>query len=363
MEVRAGLDPENQDEDVRFRTTYYFRTFDYCFGRGTLDRQQAVLILPETDSLYRFRMTGKAHSLTTKVRFESGFLQSWQIDPFGANVVFDDKLKRHRFQSQQEAKQELARETALADFKQLLVFHRDLGDENGLQATKARLDQALSTKLAEFVGSGPDSTGAAGSTVVVRAEELDAAKKTLVSEAKRELAAGRGAKSVSTPIFVSAGDYKQLVIVEQQLDKDGKLTGEPAIKALEAKWAVRDKDGSSEGLEYRPSSSTALQCPEGASVQRGFQILGPEGWRTFDQEERLIMAMTTSAQPLVDTLKEYSDRILNAKASSADVLLPLVREDLRISRAQRLLDRLEQKPPDFNVVFEKVILRLSNGAQ
>ena len=31
MQVRSGIDPRNQDDHVRFRATYYFRTFDACF--------------------------------------------------------------------------------------------------------------------------------------------------------------------------------------------------------------------------------------------------------------------------------------------------------------------------------------------
>jgi hypothetical protein len=30
MRVDTGLHPKGQDRDVRFRTTYYFRVFDYC---------------------------------------------------------------------------------------------------------------------------------------------------------------------------------------------------------------------------------------------------------------------------------------------------------------------------------------------
>ncbi len=93
MQVRAGVDPRHQDDDVRFRTTYYFRVFDVCRDRNG----KALRVTPHGDSLYRFRMTGKAKGgLTSKVHFESGILHKTEIDPFGSSVVFDDKLGRHR---------------------------------------------------------------------------------------------------------------------------------------------------------------------------------------------------------------------------------------------------------------------------
>ena len=97
--------PRHVDTDVRFRTTYFFRVFDFCpplrrdyaegasgIGSGaSTSRAPAdevfspgtsrLLIL--TDSLYRFRMTGKANALTTQIHFESGTLRASEIDPFG----------------------------------------------------------------------------------------------------------------------------------------------------------------------------------------------------------------------------------------------------------------------------------------
>ena len=57
-----------------------------------------------------------------------------------------------------------------------------------------------------------------------------------------------------------------------------------------------------------------IECPTTAPTRRGFQILGPEGWRTFDQDERLLLAMTTDSQPLISTLKDISSRILNTQS-------------------------------------------------
>lgn len=55
------------------------------------------------------------------------------------------------------------------------------------------------------------------------------------------------------------------------------------------------------------------QCPPGQTASRGFLIFGPEGWRTFDQNERLILAMYSDSSPLINTLSKYSDKLSQAR--------------------------------------------------
>lgn len=91
--------PAYQDEQVRFRTTYYFRIVDSCnVGEGDKFYEQArgpfrVRVAGKfkivNDSLYRFRMTGKASALFAKIRFESGVLRAEEIEPFGSTVAAD----------------------------------------------------------------------------------------------------------------------------------------------------------------------------------------------------------------------------------------------------------------------------------
>jgi len=84
-------------------------------------------------------------------------------------------------------------------------------------------------------------------------------------------------------------------------------------------------------------------CPAGGVVQKGFQIMGPEGMQTFDQDKRLILAMHTSAKPLIETLQEYSGRVIRGRVNPAEQLLPLVRENMRVIETDRTLDRLALK--------------------
>lgn len=73
--VDTGVFPEYQDNEVRFRTTYYLRVFDLCpVGTATdtskykehlgflTARRDGPLELVK-DSLLRFRMTGQASAL------------------------------------------------------------------------------------------------------------------------------------------------------------------------------------------------------------------------------------------------------------------------------------------------------------
>ncbi|MEQ1794316.1 MAG: hypothetical protein ABL970_09020 [Nitrospira sp.] len=108
FQIGNSTNPQYEDQNVLFRTTYYLRVFDVCrvdesgryanYDRGTaklLHRQMGAYRIIK-DSLYRFRMTGQAQALLNDVRFESGTLRDYQIDPFGRTVEFDEKLKRFR---------------------------------------------------------------------------------------------------------------------------------------------------------------------------------------------------------------------------------------------------------------------------
>jgi hypothetical protein len=101
MRVDTGLEPENIDSNVRFRTTYYFRVLTGCRIDTTplkdRDKDSPFVkrisgeFVPLNDSLYRFRMTGQAAALFKRVHFESGVLRKEQIDPFGSTVRYNDQ--------------------------------------------------------------------------------------------------------------------------------------------------------------------------------------------------------------------------------------------------------------------------------
>jgi hypothetical protein len=90
------------------------------------------------------------------------------------------------------------------------------------------------------------------------------------------------------------------------------------------------------------SRTADQECKE---LRRGFQVLGPEGWRVFRQDERLLLAMSSSGKPLISTMQELAGRVLNNQPSQAELLLPLVREELRATRAKHQLDVYDPKNP------------------
>lgn len=100
MRVDTGLNPENMDDNVRFRTTYYFRVLTGCRidppDSNQYDRTNGLVkrtkgnFTPLNDSLYRFRMTGQAAALFKRVHFESGVLRKQQIDSFGSAVRYNE---------------------------------------------------------------------------------------------------------------------------------------------------------------------------------------------------------------------------------------------------------------------------------
>ncbi|WP_125781318.1 hypothetical protein [Pseudoalteromonas rubra] len=91
--------------------------------------------------------------------------------------------------------------------------------------------------------------------------------------------------------------------------------------------------------EPKSESNEILCNNSGPTERKGFQILGPEGWRTLDQDERLVMAMHSSSEPLTSVLKELSARVIQAKNDQSAGLLPLTQAQLRTTESLRAADQ------------------------
>lgn len=552
--VRTGADPRYEDKEVAFRTTYYFRVFDYC-GHNQHEKNQTV---PSTNGLYRFKMTGKAKTSTNKIKFESGTLKSWEVDPLGASVVYDKDIGRHRFASEDETQSEARQKRAWAEYQQLQVEYMRLSEHFGERiqtkniltteiltvvsgpsaidtmsankleakltdtfkhssdrittlnsAIKTAIQTSITAKQTEILNSNKASVTAKLVSVgnVWLLEHIKNEFKKLISSAVNEtnLPANTlqtdGAPSTwdnliekvtpekplvdadkeayiaaltsiysrldgisdiaNAEITVSNNqtkaaklvaqayvnelsafkikplkdDYQALFIELQKiLKKDDtqeqfdNITNEtrdllksrliaqtnvifanedsliaktnglktnidfetqhPNILALINRQNIAKElvsatkpiiDSAVETTHYLASgemSSTmetlrnaintklliatgtaaqsnasgdtftalrptdiAINC-DNVNEQKGFQILGPEGWRTFNPDERLIMAMYTDNAPITQVLKQLSQQVLNAHKSSEPNLLPLVQAELRLSDArQQLADK------------------------
>lgn len=208
FQVRKGQDPEYQDDEVRFRTTYYFRVFNQCLPRD----QYGTAVNPRIDSIFRFTLTGKANALFSKVHFESGTLEASQVDPYGKP------------------------ETAMQN---------QAGNASGL------------------------------------------------------VRAGVGSTDAATP---------------------------PAASPSETDPGKRD-----------------TICSKDATPRRGFQLWGPQGWRNFNPNERLVMAMSSSAEPLIAQLQKVARLQESARSSGFEVDLMLSRQDNRNHAARLALKNCDEK--------------------
>ena len=494
MQVRSGTDPDKQDDNVRFRTTYYFRVFDYCEG----DRQRPDYTNPhvrsassqaptrnrrvEIDSLYRFRMTGKANALSNKVHFESGTLKAWQIDPFGNSIQFDRDLGRFTYVSQEETREAKRIEDAYRDIERLTKLRENYDGEDQKDSAAA-IDRAIRQRIAELGGSSARS--ATTLLTVNQANELANRAKRLAGKAmnaadqlptadKNALNAqltGLGSPVASTaPLQVlrdTAKQYRDAGKVfgdvasreETEADKqrkaqessqaqsdwqqketeyreaakvlmDDRAETDANSRLLQAaasvlwfgpafEWTTPDAFEAAREYLRSPATSAVLTpqqasavgdavgyletlrddslriaarfeagsglaqaasrladvartyeataggagtpagtaraaaasrpdiCGDGRPLRRGFQVLGPEGWRTFDQDDRLIMAMSSEAKPLIGALQEISGRMLREQSpSSEQLLLPVVEERLRLSNGLRAVDTFSGENPD-----------------
>jgi hypothetical protein len=329
MQVDTGLHPKYQDKDVRFRTTYYFRVFDYCADLPKDPNTGRIRVPFKIDSLYRFRMTGKAHSLTTQVIFESGTLTAGQIDPFGATVAFDEKNGQFYFKSQNQVQREAARSRQFAELDRLVKRYRELRRTLASEAgdPMEAVDRNLLIKFNDLIGRQIGLiTGPLGSKPTAQElKELTEARKNQIVEKKRlkdKKAAGQD---------LTDQEKKDLKLHKLLIDFYTKLLHQ---------------------LAKTPSGQITLlsQTPDRVdyckNLARGFQILGPEGWRTFNQEDRLIMAMTTSGAPLIGTLNELSGRVLDNQPIPAELLLPLIKEELLITRTEAKLSAFSPFEPE-----------------
>jgi hypothetical protein len=289
LHVRSGEDPRYQDDGVRFRTTYYFRVFDPCGSSHCSEADEdAGLCRPKNDSLYRFRLTGKAGSLAS-VHFEAGTLMAHEIDPFGVTVAYDEGSNRFHFKSRHQSDEEAKKRDQLAEIRNLHALCTELkGQTNAV----FKCEQALTTKVAALQ---PRAL-----RIAERRQSEDIAKGDAVS---------------NQPVADSAKPGTE------------KRSMNRSVKSTEIPWSAAS-----------PSNATLNpDCVLGDEKRRGFQILGPEGWRTFDQDERLLLAMSSSGKPLISTLKEISDRVLQQK-SPAQQLGTYLREQSAVERARQTLD-------------------------
>ena len=292
--------------------------------------------LPDGDRRSRAllrRMQSDEQRHATRARAAGGAplplsVKSYQIDPFGAGVLYDKRTGQFRFVSQQEANRRAKREAALADFERLLDRYRELAKENDANRREA-------------LNAAVEAAVLAAGTQVERNEDPEEYAKGLTALIKKAISEGakvsEGVPTATLQLLQSAFNDQLRTFAE--INPNALLT-----LAEEERGEAASLERRLDGAPVNQAAAEAgLVCPGSLTRRRGFQILGPEGWRTFNQDDRLLMAMSSDASPIIGVLEDLSSRVLNARSRNEALLLPLAQERLRTVEAQRKLD---QVPPD-----------------
>ncbi|MGE0642654.1 MAG: hypothetical protein AB7P24_03190 [Nitrospira sp.] len=429
MRVDTGLEPQNIDSNVRFRTTYYFRVLTGCSidtmdikkdgagdGSPFVKRVRGEFV-PLHDSLYRFRMTGQAAALFNRVHFESGVLRKEQIDPFGSSVRYNEQTHAFAPISADDVRVDNARHAAMQEVEQFRKLYRDLDTDEKLDTNhktqllaklvtmiEDRLDQIKASRPLSTISPAPNpgasatnSTKTALTTLEEKLgeieEELGKAQTQLghtqgtLDEAKKKVADIRAnLLSAKTALTSSASSTKttqaeidalsaELTAAEQALNAAEinrnaalklvtGLTGESTkIKAdIEAAHktlttAKQDTTRSLNVLKTKvedllrelgtvtttpPAKQGAAACGGKPSENR-YYLLGPEGAKELDPNDRLLLALSVDSKPLISALQQLSDRRFQSTGTTYQIMETLLHERGQILDAQTTLRKAEKE--------------------
>lgn len=179
LRIDSGMDPDKQDQYTRFRTTYYFRVLDSCkidennslqhkdnsaklegyVKSGSFTERQSGKTKVVNDTVYRFRMTGKASALFNKVNFGSGVLRADQIDPFGSSVEY--KNGRFEVKTGSIARQKELRRAAMDEIDEFRKLHDRMAKDTAQSFGTDELRTIIRDKVKLLNGSGAASSTAA----------------------------------------------------------------------------------------------------------------------------------------------------------------------------------------------------------
>lgn len=168
--------------------------------------------------------------------------------------------------------------------------------------------------------------------------DKDSGRYRFVSEKEVQADATRKASAKELDEWIER--RKKLSALVEDADAVEKTTLLSAIRNIDGNISTLASAGLNPDLSSFAVSpdDTAVDCPAGSQARRGFQIMGPQGIKTYNQDERLLLAMTSDARPLMAALSESSGRFLkaeNAERSTSELELGLIREQLKVARMDR----------------------------
>jgi hypothetical protein len=135
----------------------------------------------------------------------------------------------------------------------------------------------------------------------------------LLSQMQRDLPPAQSPPATNE---LAASDSAQRLALSKAITSEIERLMPPPITAASG---VTPPTAASSGVpaEKTPAAACAID-----NRRQGFQIMGPEGWRSFDQDERLILAMSSSGEPLFEQLRAQAQVVL-ANASASGGVSPL----------------------------------------
>lgn len=429
MRVDTGLEPQNIDSNVRFRTTYYFRVLTGCSiepmkkgDRASDDSHFAKRVgghfVPLNDSLYRFRMTGQAAALFNRVHFESGVLRKEQIDPFGSTVRYHEQTNSFLPVSADEIRADARNHIAKRDIQEFRELYKSIAADNGLtdearkqllakliEMLEERLDtvkrfRPLSTPSASVAsvpvqpGSGDDSEKKlhaliaqlndtttkmnqaetslkdAESKVQESQAHVDKIQK-LLEEPKGEIKSSEG--KLAESLKDNEELLKQLAAANKKLDEaKGELTAarkqvidltsKVAETKVQIETAQRELDAAKKAsitsLQELSKKTDALLAELGAAKDipldqnagtcngrpstTKYFLLGPEGAKELDPNDRLLLALSVDSKPLISALQKLSDKKSQVLGGNMKAMEDLLDERGRILDAKSVLQKSEK---------------------
>lgn len=341
--VDSGLEPQHIDEHVRFRTTYYFRVLTGCRidttknedlstdGSPFIKRVKGEFV-PLSDSLYRFRMTGQTAALFNKVHFESGVLRKEQIDPFGSAVRYNEDTNSFIPVSAEELRHDARREAAIQDIDRIRKLYKDINADTTLTSSdktallakllliiEDRLDTVKNTLPFNTSNPTPQVTSPSGSSPATAQEQAKPGDQP-AADTSKELETTKKALAEAQKQLEENQTKEKAVLT----DLNGKIEARLNDLGTDQKSKRASADGDSANCNGRPSTTK-------------YYLLGPEGSKELDPNDRLLMALSVDSRPLIGMLQQISEHKFQSAGSELKVMEDLLQERGRIYDAHMKL--------------------------
>jgi len=336
LRVDSGLEPQHIDDQVRFRTTYYFRVLSGCRIDTTSEDERSAdsspfmkrvrgEFKPLSDSLYRFRMTGQAAALYSKVHFESGVLKKSQIDPFGSAIRYNEQTNSFLSVSADDLQADAKRQIARGEIHDLRALYQEIRDDKYLEST------ARETLLAKVVLIIEDRLEQLkplrAVSVPPRAVVIDKPKESAEASDKPSVQPDLKTGEQATELQTKLNEANDALANQKTKEK---ATLQDLSKTIEGR--LEELDAAKSRSEAKKNASCS-----GRPSETKYYLLGPEGAKELDPNDRLLLALSLESKPLIGALQQLSARKFQAAGPDLKTMERLLEERGRIFDGQRTL--------------------------